>query len=203
MGKPLLVWTVQAALNSGVFDRVFVSTDSEKYAEIARQAGAWVPFLRDKFADDFSTLAMVVNHEIKRIEEYTKDRFDNVSSLQVTCPLRDARDIQEVYRFFEENDYDSVLTCFKFGFMNPWWAFSMNEDKTASFLNSSPAKSRSQDNSDLYCPSGAIAISKINRTGKAYTTHYYAMPWQKMIDIDNAEDIQMAEVIYKMKEEKK
>ena len=67
-GRPLMAWIIDAARTSGVFERVYVSTDSEKYADIARACGAWVPFLRDGLMDDHSPLAQVACHELLRVE---------------------------------------------------------------------------------------------------------------------------------------
>ncbi|MBR7128467.1 MAG: NTP transferase domain-containing protein, partial [Lentisphaeria bacterium] len=58
-GKPLMAWTIESAVKSGMFDRIIVSTDSETYAAIGRQYGAEVPFLRDKYADNASSIASV------------------------------------------------------------------------------------------------------------------------------------------------
>ena len=89
-----------------------------------------------------------------------------------------------------------MLTCFEFGFMNPYWAFKMNNGE-ADFVLSCPEKSRSQDNTRLYCPTGAVVFHRIN----GYTdekTKYYPIDWKYAVDIDNYEDIEMAEAIFNM-----
>lgn len=193
-GKPLMAWTIEAAINSGIFDKVMVSTDSEKYAEVAKEYGAWVPFLRDKACDDFSSIKDVIDYTLKELDEKLNLKFDNVASLQVTCPLCNSKIIKEVYEEFKKNGSTTTMTCFKFNFMNPWWAFKMNDGK-AEFILSSPAQSRSQDNPSLYCPTGAVCFSKVNSLSKPIIK-YYPIDWKYAVDIDNYEDIEMAKIIY-------
>ena len=189
-----MAWTVEAALKSGIFDRVMVSTDSEQYAEIAKEHGAWVPFLRDGVYDDFATVGDVVNYTLKQLEENLGLKFDNVCSLQVTCPLRDSEIIKNTYDDFLNNGSTTTVTCFEFNFMNPWWAFKMNDGK-ADFVLSSPAQSRSQDNPPLYCPTGAVCFSQIEPKTEPIVK-YFPIDWKYAIDIDNYEDIEMANVVY-------
>ena len=198
-GKPLIAWTIEAALESKIFDKVFVSTDSEQYAEIARKYGAWVPFLRDSAFDDFSGLAEVVKRSIEIIEQ-DYDIYDNLALLQVTCPLRTSQNIVDTYNEFLKQNCPTLLTCFEFNFMNPWWSFKLNNGE-AEFMLSSPVKSRSQDNAQLYCPTGAIGFAKINEYKKDSTFYgqghkFYPIDWKNAIDIDNYEDIEMAEVLF-------
>ena len=198
-GKPLMAWTIEAALNSGGFEKVMVSTDSEKYAEIAKEYGAWVPFLRDSAYDDFATVGDVISHTLKQLEEKLDMKFDNVASLQVTCPLINSNIIENTYNEFQKNNSTTTSTCFEFNFMNPWWAFKMNDGK-ADFVLSSPAQSRSQDNPPLYCPTGAVCFSKINPTIEP-VVKYFPIDWKYAVDIDNYEDIEMAKAVYLINKE--
>ena len=201
-GKPLLAWTVESAVKSGVFDKVMVSTDSEKYAQIAKEYGAWVPFLRDSAFDDFATIADVINLTVKKLENEYGEKFDNVCSLQVTCPLCNDTIIKETYEDFLSNGSTTTATCSEFNFMNPWWAFKMTDDKQAEFLLSSPQKSRSQDNPPLYCPNGAVIINKIKFEG-APVVKYHPVDWKYGVDIDTYEDIEMAEVLFEFMNKRK
>ena len=154
-----------------------------------------MPFLRDSAYDDFSTINDVINKTIYQIQEKCNLEFDNVASLQVTCPLNNNKIIKEVYDDFCKSKADVMCTCFEFGFMNPWWAFKMTENKEADFLLSCPAKSRSQDNPTLYCPSGAVNFSKLN-TENISKVIYHPIDWKYAIDIDNYEDIELAKAVY-------
>lgn len=193
-GKPLMAWTIETALNSGVFDKVMVSTDSEKYAQIAKDYGAWVPFLRDSAYDDFASVADVTTYTLKQLKEKLNLVFDNVAAMQVTCPLCTPQIVKNTYEAFLKNGSTTTMTCFPFNFMNPWWAFKLNDGR-ADFVLSSPKKSRSQDNPQLYCPTGMVAFSKTNINTEPIVK-YYPVDWKYAVDIDNYEDIDFANVVF-------
>ena len=202
-GKPLLAWSVGHALESGVFDRVYVSTDSERYAEIARAHGAWVPFLRDAGADDFATVAQVVVRETERIEEFTGTKYDNVAVIQPTCPLCDGGTIRGAYEEFLRRGEEMMTACFPFSYGNPWWAMKLSEDGRGTFAFEAPDKSRSQDRPQLYCPTGAIAFVRVeafrrNPSPYAPGRGFYPIPWRKGFDIDEPEDLEMGELLFRM-----
>lgn len=196
-GKPLMAWTIESALNSGVFDKVMVSTDSEEYASIARKYGAWVPFLRDSAYDDFATIKDVIDYTIVQLNEKLGMEFDNVASMQVTCPLCTPKIVQDTYNEFLKNGSTTTCTCFEFNFMNPWWAFKMDSENKADFILSSPSQSRSQDNPSLYCPCGVVSFNKIKFDGEP-VMKYFPIDWKYAVDIDNHEDIEFANVIFEM-----
>lgn len=204
VGRPLMSWIIRSACESGVFDEVFVSTDSEAYAAVARSAGASVPFLRDAAADDFSTVSQVVLHELDRLEAMTGRTWENVSVLQATCPLCRSETIRAAYEEFASSGAEALLSCFRFGAMNPWWAFSL-EDGRANFILSSPEESRSQDRPPLYCPSGTFAFAKsdaFRRTGSFYGegARFFPVEWKEGLDIDEPEDLKTAELLFRARE---
>lgn len=97
-GKPLMAYTIEAAIKSNMFDEVFVSTDSEEYADIAKEYGASVPFLRSQEnAGDSSSSWDVVKETIENYKELGKV-YDTVALLQPTSPLRRAEDIVAGYK---------------------------------------------------------------------------------------------------------
>ncbi len=109
-GKPLLAYTIDAAIKSRQFEEVFVSTDSIKYAEIAKQFGANVPFLRSmQNASDRASSWDVVRETLKRYEEIGKN-FDTIALLQPTSPLRGVSEIIEGYQMFEKKEANSVIS---------------------------------------------------------------------------------------------
>lgn len=200
MGKPLIAYTIEAALESGLFDEVIVSTDSEKYADVALKYGAGVPFLREECNDDYSTVADVVKYVLKTLKEKFGKGYDNYASLQATCPLRNSNIIKNVYEEFITTNARFTATCFAFNFINPWWAFKLKDGK-ADFLLSSPVQSRSQDNEQLYCPTGAVCFGKIS--GEGNPGRYYPIDWKYAVDIDSSEDVEMAQAVYIMLKNKK
>ena len=95
--RPLIAYSIEAALNSGCFDTVMVSTDSEKYAEISRYYGAEVPFLRsEQTSSDSASSWDTVLEVLDRYESLGKT-FDTFCLLQPTSPMRTADDIKSAY----------------------------------------------------------------------------------------------------------
>ena len=109
-GIPLSAWTIRAARDSGVFDEIHFSTDSERYAAIAREYGASVPFLRDpELATDTANTWDVVKAVISKYRE-TGRVFDAVMVLQPTVPFRSAQDIREAVRMLEEKNARAIVS---------------------------------------------------------------------------------------------
>lgn len=101
-GKPLIVYTIETALKSKIFDKVIVSTDSLEIAEIAKKAGAEIPFLRPKeLATDTADSMDVLIHAIKFLEE-KGEKFDYIMKLQPTSPLRTEEDIRKSVKLLFE-----------------------------------------------------------------------------------------------------
>lgn len=111
-GRPLLVHSIEHALKSALISRVIVSTDSEKYAEIARVAGADVPFLRPtEFAQDLSTDLDVFLHALDWLQEHEQYRPEMCVHLRPTYPMRNAQDIDVLIRILQDHpDIHSVRT---------------------------------------------------------------------------------------------
>ncbi len=108
-GKPLMAYTIKAALDSGVFEEVMVSTDSEKYAEIARSYGASVPFLRSEYTSRDSATSWETVEEVVRMYIQAGRDFDTLCLLQPTSPLRGGKDIAGAYALYEEKKAYSVV----------------------------------------------------------------------------------------------
>jgi CMP-N-acetylneuraminic acid synthetase len=195
-GKPLIAWTIEAALKSDLFDKVIVSTDSEEVAEVAKRYGAELPGLRKSKADDFSPVSEATISALRQMEEEGWV-FDNVVQLMAVCPLRTAGDIQDAYAHFIEGKIGFQISCFKFTWMNPWWAVTLDNEGHPTSIFNDRLSNRSQDLPDLYCPTGAIWIAKVNdlfRENTFYGTgHVFReMDWKRAIDIDSYEDLALA-----------
>ena len=94
-GQPMIVWSILAALRSGLFDQVVVSTDDEEIAAIARAHGAWVPFMRPaQLADDFTGTAAVIMHGLATLQEQGHC-FDYACCIYATAPLLQGRYLRE------------------------------------------------------------------------------------------------------------
>ena len=107
-GKPLLAYSIEVALKTKLFDTIHVSTDSEYYADIARNYGADIPFLRnDELATDNADSWDVLRFVVKEYEKMGK-RFDTITLLQPTSPLRTEIDICRAFEIYVEKQAENV-----------------------------------------------------------------------------------------------
>ena len=204
MGKPMIAWTIQAAIDSKVFDRIILSTDSEEIAAVGRECGLEVPFLRNDKNDDISPVSEATIAAIKQAEEYYGEEYDVVVQLMANAPLRNSSDIKTHLTSFINNDREFQLSSFKFGWMNPWWAAKLNNDGSPAWMFPEGITKRSQDLADLYCPTGVIWIANINKLKQANTFYgpnykFCEINWKSAVDIDDYEDLEFAKALYLLK----
>ena len=200
-GKPMIAWTIQAALETDLIDKVIVSTDCPDIAKVAKKYGAEVPFLRKDKADDTSTVSEATIACLDQINENKIELPDIVVQLMANCPLRTSKDIESSLNHFIKNKYNFQISCFKYGWMNPWWAHKTEGDKIEPLFPDA-LKTRSQDLPNLYCPTGAIWIAKTKSLinsgtfyGKSYK--FFELDWMSSVDIDDYDDLKMAEYCLK------
>lgn len=200
-GKPMLAWTVEAAVQSGQFDRVLVSTDDVEIAKIGQSFGASVPFLRETAADDVASSSAATLAALRQAEQHWGDKYEVVTQLMANCPLRDATDIRASIKNFVASGADAQISSFRFGWMNPWWAAKLGEQGSPEYLFPNARSARSQDLPPLYCPSGAIWVAR-NSALKAAETFYvpnhifFPLTWMSAMDIDDVEDLEMARACF-------
>jgi N-acylneuraminate cytidylyltransferase len=200
LGKPVIAYTIEAAIQSGLFQRVVVTTDSEAIADIARSYGAEVPFLRaGDLANDHVPVSEATNDALNRVDPDGRE-FWCVAQLMPTCPLRTADDVRTSYLQFVESGADSQLSVTRFGWQNPWWAVRRGTNYMLEPFFKEEITARSQDLPDLFCPTGAVWWAKadvLRREGTYHTTGRtgWEIPWQRGVDIDTEDDWSMAEVL--------
>lgn len=203
-GRPMIAWTIDAALKSDIFDEVLVSTDSEEIAAVSRSLGASVPFLRQGSADDNAPSSEASLASLKQAEKYWHISFDTVVQLMPNCPLRTALDIRKSFDTFYQKKSKFQISAFRFGWMNPWWAIKLDESGAPQPLFEKALKSRSQDLDTLYCPTGAIWIAdrkSFLAAGTFYGSNYQLceLPWLSAVDIDDYDDLKMADVCFNLR----
>jgi len=203
-GKPMLAWTIEAALQSAQYRHVLVSTDDSEIAAIARSCGAQVPFLRDSAADDITPSSEATLAALGQAEQHWGEQFDVVSQLMANCPLRDAEDITAAVQNFINQSAESQICSFRFGWMNPWWAAKLDEQGRPDYLFPEARVARSQDLPPLYCPSGAIWVARVPafKSAKSFYSPkhiFHSLSWISALDIDDAEDLEMAKACFLIK----
>lgn len=201
-GRPMIAWTIDAALQSGCFDRVLVSTDDEKIASVALECGAEVPFLRRECSDDFSAVSDATVSALNQAMSHWNEEYNLVVQLMANCPIRSAKDIRSAIDAFSSHDRDFQISCFKYGWMNPWWAVTLDEKGVPNRLFSEASTKRSQDLPDLYCPTGAIWIASAKKLLEHKTFYgpghnFEVISWQSAVDIDDYSDLDFARTVYK------
>lgn len=202
-GKPMIAYTIEAALRSGLFHRVIVSTDSAEIGEVARQSGAETPFIREAgLADDVTPVSAVTVDVLERLDS-SGELYLNVCQLMPNCPLRTAQDVIDSYRQFEESRADSQLSVIRYGWQNPWWAMRRDAHFGLEPLFKEALAARSQDLPELFCPTGAIwwaRASVLRRERTFHTSHRtgWEISWQHGVDIDTEEDWAFAEAVRNM-----
>lgn len=200
-GRPIIAYSIGAALTSGIFDTVMVSTDSEEIAEIAKKEGAEVPFLRsDETSGDFATTGDVIAEVIRKYEE-RGEVFDVVCCIYPTAPFITAKKLSEAVSVLEEKKYDSVMPVTQFSFP-PLRGMVMNEDKV-SYKWEQYADARSQDLEKIYHDCGqfyVLDVKTFKKTGKIVTQNTGAIEISEleMQDIDNEIDWKLAELKYEL-----
>ena len=157
-GKPLLAYTIEAALQSGCFTEVMVSTDSEKYAGIAKKYGASVPFLRsEKMSSDTASSWDMVEEVLDNYKALNKD-FDSFCLLQPTSPLRKSEDISKAYDLFVSKKAFAVVSVCEADH-SPTLFGRLEEDGNLSDFSKCNVSKRRQDEVTNYRINGAIYIA--------------------------------------------
>ncbi len=200
-GKPLLAWSVEAALASAQFSRVIVSTDDPQIADVARQVGADVPYLRPAALaqDDTSTVAVAL-HMLDWLEQNGDALPEWVMVLQPTSPLRTADDIRNAVEMTRSGGAPSVVSVTE-AIPHPYLAGQIRADGVLFGVPALELKdSRRQNFPDLYALNGAIYYNHsqtMRAEGKMITadTHAYIMPPERSIDIDTPWEFHLAELI--------
>tara|TARA_B100001057_G_scaffold486400_1_gene567527 strand:- start:1910 stop:2605 length:696 start_codon:yes stop_codon:yes gene_type:complete len=199
-GKPMISWTIIAALESNKFDKVVVSTDCEEIAETSLKFGASVPFLRLADFDDITPASEATINYTTELENFYGDSILTITQLMANCPLRTSKDIIDFLEEYQRMNIDFLLSSFKFGWMNPWWSFKLNANQEHSFLFPKSLTQRSQDLESLYCPTGSIWVAnfdKLKANGSFYgdNQRFKEIPWKSAVDIDDEDDLEFARAV--------
>lgn len=200
-GIPLIRYTIEAALSSHCIDEVLVTTDHEEIAEISRQAGANVPFLRpSELATDEAKSIDAVIHAVDYYEKHFNCIVNDVVLLQPTSPLRTARDIDQAWAKYQELEVESLQSVVETD-IHPYYLREIKEGILYKYdQGENRSDLRRQDLPKLYRLNGAIYIAKRNlvmnnRTLFSERNGSYIMSKEKSVDIDDWFDFLIAEAL--------
>lgn len=205
-GKPLLAYTIECAIESCRFDKVFVSTDSQEYARIAEEYGADASFLRSEnnsgdSAGSWDVVKEVINHFEEKNEFY-----DTIMLLQPTSPLRTKEDIINSFRMMAEKQGRSVLSVTEVEH-SPLWCNVLEDDLCMDrFMDEKYIGVPRQELPQYYRLNGAIYLLKREELNEAKMfrkkSYAYIMPNSRSIDIDSELDFRFAELLIESEKKK-
>jgi len=201
LGKPILAYGIDAALRSGLFDEVMVSTDDDEIADIARQYGASVPFLRNfETADDYATTAQVLDEVLAQYARQGQV-FDYACCLYPTAPFVTANLLQKAFATLTEKQFDTVYPVQPFGF--PIQRAVFLRDANVQWCQPEYALTRSQDLEPAYHDAGQFyffTVASFQQNQRLITDNSGGLVISEMQaqDIDSETDWQLAELKFKL-----
>lgn len=199
-GKPLIEWTISAALDASAIDDVLVSTDADDIAAVSRRAGASVPFLRPaELARDDSSMLDVIKHAWEAHADANGRRFDYIILLQPTSPLRTSAHIAEAVEFFFKNrrsNDDTLASVYPVGQKHGWLMQASGDGDYIRFcMDVRSSNPQRQNLKPYYLPNGAIFILRGGSFEDGLyreNTLPYVMGATVSVDIDTLEDFEIA-----------
>lgn len=203
-GKPLIAHTIEAARESGIFDRIILSTDDEEIAAVGKKHGAEVPFMRPaELAEDTTPTLPVLVHVLEWLKENEGYEPDMVALLQPTCPLRRPEHLKQAHELFVRSGADSVVSMKEVpGHYNPHWQFNLGENGRIAIFTGEPFSDivkRRQDLPKTYTRNGAVYLFKASLLFRDQPTFYgddiraFIMDERSSVNIDEPADFERAE----------
>lgn len=199
-GKPIIAYSIEAAIESGCFDKIIVSTDDAEIAQVARDWGADVPFVRpDNISDDYATTSDVIQHAIGWCE-YEGWSLSNVCCIYPTAPFLQSADINGGLRLLTESHVQYVFSASTFEFPIQR-ALYVDEFGQLNMFHPEHLETRSQDLTAAYHDAGQFYWGKVDAFKVAlpiFANHsrFILLPKMRVQDIDTAEDWAIAELKY-------
>lgn len=155
LGKPIIAYSIENALRTGLFDEVMVSTDDMEIAEVAKQYGAKVPFMRSaETASDFASTADVLKEVTAKYKELGRE-FDNFCCFYATAPLVQSKDVESAFKRLQQSDFTCVYPVVQFSYPI-WRCLDIAEDGTMKRHWPEYENSRSQDLPKEYHDTGTF-----------------------------------------------
>lgn len=204
-GRPIIEYSIEAALKSGIFDEVMVSTEDEEIAKIAEQTGAKVPFLRSaETANDYATTADVLREVLNGYEKQGQ-QFVHACCIYPTAPFVTADRLKEAREKLISDERDCVMPVTEFSF--PPLRGMVFDEERLKYKWEEYALMRSQDLEKIYHDCGQFYyfdVKRFKESGKLVTenTGGIVISELEMQDIDNETDWKLAEMKYQLLQEK-
>jgi pseudaminic acid cytidylyltransferase len=201
LGKPIIAYSIEAALQSGLFDEVMVSTDDEEIADISKKWGAKVPFFRSEAnSTDHATTADVLIEVLNNYKEQGEN-FSYGCCLYPTAPFIQSKHLQEAFTMLQQEEYHTVYPVVQYSY--PIWRSLKVEGGRAAMFWPEHQQSRSQDLPAAYHDAGQFYWFHAERFGQdkaLFTAHSGVLVLNELQvqDIDSLTDWQLAELKYQL-----
>ncbi|WP_438969474.1 pseudaminic acid cytidylyltransferase [Nonlabens sp.] len=203
LGKPIIAYSIEAALNSKLFDEVMVSTDDDEIAEIAHEYGANIPFKRSsENSDDYATTFDVIEEVLNQYKVELNQTFEFACCIYPTAPFVNAEILSSAFSLLGENRFDSVFPVMPFSFPVQR-ALKLSDAGNITFFNQEFATTRSQDLEKSYHDAGQfywINVEECLKSKKLITENSGSIVISELQgqDIDNETDWKLAELKYEL-----
>jgi len=200
LGKPLIAYTIEAALSSTLLTEVIVSTDDEEIAEVSRQWGAQVPFMRPaELATDRAQAVPTIQHAVREMEALRGARYDVVVMLQPTTPLRTAEDIDGCLRKLLATGADSVISVVEVGGHHPVRMKRIVDDQLVDYAEEEIENRPRQELPPVYLRAGSVYATRRDvlmeqNSFKGRVSRPYIIPPNRAVNIDTPIDLKIAEL---------
>lgn len=194
--KPLIAWTIEAALKSKYIDNVIVSSDDKDILNISQNYGANIMSRPEEYASDTATITEVINHVLDRVAGY-----DFIVLLQPTSPLRTEQHIDSAIELLARKNADAIVSVCEAEHSPLWSNVIPNNDSLSGFLRPDVINKQSQELETYYRLNGAIYICSVNRFITDQLLMFkdqifaYKMEQQDSVDIDTPMDFLVAELL--------
>lgn len=199
-GKPMIAYSIEAAIKAGIFDEIIVSTDDEEIADIAKNAGASVPFMRPKeLSDDYTATGAVVEHAIKFLQA-RGDRIKFVCTIYATAPLIDEFYIKLGLEKLRASNAKNAFSCTSMPFPI-WRTFKIAKDGRCEMFWRENFAKRSQDLEEAYQDAGQFYWTNLDAPSSdeiffGRDSIAIVLPRHLVQDIDTPQDWIRAEFLY-------
>lgn len=208
LGKPLVAWSIEAARLSPSIDAILLSTDNEKIAEIGKEEGALVPFIRPtELSGDSASSIDVVLHALDFLET-AGEKYDIVVLLEPTSPQRNSSDIEQALSLLIQAEARAVVGVTKAESSHPNFIYRLQDNLRLSPYDKNKVSQhvRRQDLEPLYFLEGSIYISFVESLRQYHSFYHqntvgYEVPKWKSLEIDDLDDFIMVEALLRHKTE--
>lgn len=201
-GMPLIAYSIQCAQESKLLNKVIVSTDSQKIADIAGQYGAEVQMRPEDLAQDDSSIVSVIQYVLDKCQ---RDNYhtDLVVLLQPTSPIRRAQDVDSVITLFADESIDGVISVVRMDDVHPARMYTLTEELRMVPFMKDHEYTRRQDLQPVYYRNGCIYAVRTSAFGKYNSVMVdnkkaYVMPFQWLLNIDHERDMILADSLVKL-----